>query len=74
MTSSATGQAPATSTGRLVAREDKRTGSTIPMPMFARRPTTMNSFVLVDIPQGSMVGQQRQQISELQFDKFPAPS
>ena len=27
----------------------------------------------VDIPQNSMVGQQRQQISELQFDKYPTP-
>ena len=34
----------------------------------------MNSFALVDIPQNSVVGQQRQQISELQFDEFPAPS
>ena len=31
----------------------------------------MRSFCLVDIPQSSMVGPQRQQISELQFDKFP---
>ena len=34
----------------------------------------MNSLFLVDIPQNSMVRQQRQQISELQFDKFPTPS
>ena len=27
----------------------------------------------VGFPQNSMVGQQRQQISELQFDKFPSP-
>ena len=27
----------------------------------------------MNIPQNSMVGQQRQQISELQFDKFPKP-
>ena len=27
----------------------------------------------VDFPQNSMAGQQRQQISELQFDKFPYP-
>ena len=37
-------------------------------------PLTMNSFVPVDIPQSSMVGHQRQQISELQFDKFPTTS
>ena len=31
----------------------------IPMPTFARRSPTTSSFVLVDIPQSSMVGQQR---------------
>ena len=30
----------------------------------------MTSLMLVECPQNSMVGQQRQQISELQFDKF----
>ena len=34
----------------------------------------MNSSMPVDFPQNSMVGQQRQQISELQFDEFPTPS
>ena len=43
------------------------------MPTFARRPPTMSSFVPVDTPQSSLFGQQRQQISELQFDKFPIP-
>ena len=33
----------------------------------------MSSFSPVEIPQDSMVGQQRQQISELQFEKFPNP-
>ena len=33
----------------------------------------MRPFIPMDIPQSSMVGQQRQQISELQFDKFPTP-
>ena len=28
----------------------------------------------MDIPQSFMLGQERQQISELQFDKFPTPS
>ena len=46
---------------------------TIPMPMFATRPMTMSSKRLVDIPQYSMVGQKRQQISELQFDKLSYP-
>ena len=44
------------------------------MPTFPRRPSTMSSSFPVDIPQNSMVGQQRQQIAELQFDKFPTPS
>ena len=38
-----------------MAREDVRIGSTIPMPIFARRPPTMSSFVPVDIPQRSVV-------------------
>ena len=41
------------------------------MPMFARRPLTMSSLIPVEIPQNPMVLQQRQQISELQFGKFP---
>ena len=44
------------------------------MPMTARRPSTMNSFLPADISQISMVGQQRVQISELQFGIFPTPS
>ena len=40
------------------------------MPTFARRPSTMSSLFPVDIPQNSTVGQQRQQTSELQFEKF----
>ena len=43
------------------------------MPMFARRLSTMISSILVEIPQNPMVVQQRQQISELQFDKLPTP-
>ena len=43
------------------------------MPTFAGRPSTVSSSILVEILQNSMVGQQRQQISELQFDKFPNP-
>ena len=60
-------------TGDSGARDEDLTRDTIPMPTFARRPSTMSSLFLVDIPQNSMVGQQRQQISELQFDKFPSP-
>ena len=43
------------------------------MPMFARRPSTMSSSIPVEIPQNPMVGQQRQQISELQCGKFLTP-
>ena len=43
-------------TGALVARDEERIGSTIPMPTFASRPSTMKSFTPVDIPQSSMVG------------------
>ena len=32
-----------------------------------------HELIPVEIPQNPMVGQQRQQISELQFDKFPTP-
>ena len=46
---------------------------TVPMPMFARRPSTMSSSIPVEIPQNTLFGQQRQKISELQFDKFHAP-
>ena len=71
----ATGEVPVLiSTGAPGAREGERIGNTIPMPTFACRPSTMRFFSPVDIPQSSMVGQQRQQVSELQFVKFPTPS
>ena len=57
----------------LFARDDKQIRGTIPMPTFAGRPSTMSSTIPVDFPQNSLIGQQRQQISELQFDKFPNP-
>ena len=34
----------------------------------------MNSFLLAEIPHNSMVVQQREQISELEFDKFHTTS
>ena len=43
------------------------------MPTFAGRPSTLSSLIPVGFPQNSVVGQQRQQISELEFDKFPYP-
>ena len=44
------------------------------MPMTARRPSTMNSFLQAEVPQISMDVQQRRQISEPHFDKFTTPS
>ena len=61
-------------TETLVARDEDRIRGTIPMSTFARRPSTMSPLIPVDIPQNSLFGQQRQQISELQVDKFPTPS
>ena len=61
-------------TGTSFARDDEQNKGTIPMQMFARRPSTMSSSIPVEIPQNSMVGQQRQLISELQFDKFLTPA
>ena len=40
---------------------------------FAPRPLTTSSTTPVELPKNYMVGQQRQQISELQLDKFPNP-
>ena len=60
----------ATGTGTLFARDDKQNRDTIPLPTFAGRPSTMSSVIPVEFPQNSMVGQQRQQIPELQLDKF----
>ena len=53
--------------------EDRKNQGTIPMLTFATRPLTTSSSILVELPQNYMVGQQRQQISELQFDKFTNP-
>ena len=52
---------------------ERHNQGTIPMPTFAPRPLTTSSAIPVELPQNYMVGQQRQQISELQFDKFPHP-
>ena len=56
-----------------VARDEDRIRGTIPTPTFAGRPSTLSSWIPWDILQNSVVGQQRQQISEFQFDKFPNP-
>ena len=54
--------------------EDGQNYGAIPMPIFASRPLTTSSKHPVDSPQNYVVGQQRQQMSELQFDRFPDPS
>ena len=67
---SAAGGIPVQSSiGRPVVKGEERIGSTIPMPMSAVRPSTMNSFLPAEIPQSSMAVQQRLQMSELQFGK-----
>ena len=60
----------ATASGTLFATDDEHNRDTSPMPTYAGRTSTMGSFIPVDFPQNSMVGQQ---ISEVQFDKFPNP-
>ena len=46
-----TGSVPqATGSGTLFARDDKQNKGTIPMPTFARRPSTMSSLIPVEIP------------------------
>ena len=47
--------------------EDGQNDGTILLPTFTSRPLTTNSKHPVDIPQNHAVGQQRQQMSELQF-------
>ena len=48
--------------------EDRQHQGTIPMRTFATRPLTTSSAIPVELPQNYMVGWERQQISELQFD------
>ena len=53
--------------------EEGQNYGTFPLPMFALRPLASICEHLVDIPQNNVVGQQGQQMSELQFDRFPDP-
>ena len=46
----------------------------MPIPSFARRPSTMNSFLPAEVPQNSMADQQILQILELHSDKIPTLS
>ena len=64
---------PAIRTKTSFTRDEEQYKGTIPMPTFATRPSTMSSSMPVEILQNPMVGQRRQDISELQFDKFPTP-
>ena len=69
---SATGGVPVqVSAGQTVAGGEERIGSTTTTPMSGGRPSI---FLPAEIPLNSVVGQQRLQISELQFDKFTSPS
>ena len=54
--------------------EDRLNQCRIPMPIFVTKPLTTSSWILVELPKNYMVGQRRQQKSELQFDRFPDPS
>ena len=60
-------------TGTSLTRDDEQNQGTIPMPTFATKPLTASSTMPVELPQNYMVGQQRQQKSELQFDTFRNP-
>ena len=66
-------QSEAGRTKTIHTSEDRLNLCTIPMPTSATKPWTTSSTILVELPQNYKVGQQRQQISELQFDKFPNP-
>ena len=61
------------STERPVAKGKEQIGSTLPMLSFARRPSTMNSFLPSEIPQNSVSDQQRLQDRSFIFffDKLP---
>ena len=43
------------------------------MRTLVTKPLTTSSIMPVELPQNYVVVQQRQQMSELQFDKFPNP-
>ena len=60
-------EAERTKTGH--TREDRLNQGTIPTPTFATKPLTTSSTMPVELPES----EQRQQISELEFDKFPNP-
>ena len=51
--------------------EDRHNQGRIPMPTFATKPLTTSSTIQVEFAQNYMVGQQRQQISDLQSTRSP---
>ena len=59
--------------GGSLTTEDGQNYGTIPMPTFSTKPWTTSSTMPVELPQNYIVGQQRQHISELQFDKSRNP-
>ena len=72
----ATGNIPVqATTGRPVAESGDRSRDTIPTPRFLRRPSAKDSFNPMEGKSLKNFGadQQRLQISELHFDKFPTP-
>ena len=58
----AAGEAPALILAGIFVARGERKGSTIPMPTFARRPSTVSTLILEEIAQFFLVGQQRQQV------------
>ena len=53
--------------------EDRQSQGTFPMPTYATKPLTTSSTISVELQQKYMVGQHGQQLTVLQFDKFPDP-
>ena len=66
-------QAPKPEARRLFTREDIVNQGTIPVPTLATKPLTTSSTIPVKFLKNYIAGQQRQQISELQLDKFANP-
>ena len=62
------------STGRPVSKSEEQIRGTMPLPSFARTPSTMNSFFPAEGPQNYMADQERLEISEPHVDKFPTSS
>ena len=59
-----------------MAKGEEQNRHTIPTPIFVSKSSATNSFIPTKggYSQNYVADQQRLQISELQFDKFPTPS